>query len=67
MQASEVIERLGGVARAANALGIKHPSVCGWIVRGKVPAARVAQVARLINVPPHEIRPDIFPEPEAVS
>ena len=67
MDVNAVVERLGGVARAADALGIKHPSVCGWIVRGQVPAARVAEVSRMIGVPPHVIRPDIFPAPESVS
>jgi pyruvate kinase len=67
MDVIEVVEKLGGPKKAADALGIKHPSICGWIERGQVPAARVAEVSRLIDVPPHRIRPDIFPAPQAAA
>jgi hypothetical protein len=29
-----------------------------------VPAARVTIVSRVLNLPPHRIRPDIFPPPK---
>lgn len=64
MQVSEIIQRMGGPAKAAAALGITAPSIIGWINRGQVPAVRVVAVARMLGVPPHEIRPDVFPVPE---
>ncbi|MBN9497834.1 MAG: helix-turn-helix domain-containing protein [Alphaproteobacteria bacterium] len=50
----------GGAHKAAAALGVKPQAVYQW---SYVPAERVGQMAQLTNIPPHELRPDIFPPP----
>lgn len=37
-------------------------AVLQWVERG-VPSKRVAIVSEVTGIPPHEIRPDIFPAP----
>lgn len=65
---AEVIRSLGGPTKAAEALGISNPSVVlNWRKRGSIPADRVAAVSRLTGVPPHELRPDVFPTPEGAA
>jgi len=32
-----------------------------------VPPSRVTIVSRVLGIPPHEIRPDVFPPPEAAE
>ncbi len=43
--------------RLADELGIKQGAVSQW---GKVPVARVRDVARLTGIKPEKLRPDIF-------
>ncbi len=54
------IERAGGVAAFAKALGITHPSVLGW---ASVPPRRARAVAELTGIPLHELRPDLWEPP----
>lgn len=42
MKKSEVLEKLGGVAATARALGISQPSVCGW--KEDIPPLRAYQL-----------------------
>lgn len=57
---AKAAENAGGVVKLAALLGIKHPSLYSW---DRVPAGRVLDIARLANVPPHSVRPDIYPHP----
>jgi hypothetical protein len=41
---------------------LSRQAVLQWLDKG-VPPARVITVARVLGVKPHEIRPDVFPEP----
>lgn len=61
-----VIHDLGGVTKAASALGIGNPSVvANWRLRRRVPAERVLDIERVTGISRHELRPDIFgPSPE---
>lgn len=59
---AKAAENVGGVVKLAHLLGIKHPSLYSW---DRVPAERALDIARLANVPPHEVRPDIYPDPAA--
>ena len=56
------ISALGGPTQAAMKLGISNPSVISnWIARRQVPYKRVLEIADLTDIPPHELRPDLFP------
>lgn len=46
--------------KVARALGITHGAVSQW---KQVPATRADAVAKLIGVPAHLLRPDVFPNP----
>lgn len=48
----------------ARALGLRPMTVAQWMVRG-VPAERVLSIAEATDfaVTPHEIRPDLYPNP----
>lgn len=55
----KAIKLAGGVNALASALGIKHPGIIQWRLRG-VPAERAHQIAKLTGVPVHELRPDLW-------
>ena len=52
--------RRGLVAELADELGVATSSVCGWDV---VPAERARDVARVLGVGPHQVRPDLWDPP----
>lgn len=57
----KAIETLGGITKAAVALGIHNPSVvANWRLRNRVPAERVLDIERITGISRHELRPDIF-------
>ena len=60
----KVVAKAGGVNALARQLGISSAAVAVW---KRVPAARLAAVARITGVPAAEIRPDLaeFAETEA--
>lgn len=51
----------GAKAKIARALGITKQAVSQW---RRVPAGRVLIVSEITGIPPHELRPDIYPEPD---
>lgn len=59
-----ILARAGGVNALARQLGISSAAVAVW---KRVPAARVAAVARITGLPAMEIRPDLtgFAETQA--
>lgn len=61
---SEIIRMAGGPYRVGRFFGITPQSVCGW---DRVPPARVAGVSEMSGIPPHRIRPDVFPPPASDS
>lgn len=44
MTPNAVIEHFGSITKTAQALGIKPPSVCEWLTRGRVPEVRQYQI-----------------------
>mgnify|MGYP000464507228 CR=1 FL=1 len=63
-----VIAALGGLTKAASALGIDNPSVvANWRTRGLVPAKRAIDIEMATGISRHELRPDIFGEPERAA
>lgn len=57
----KAIDALGGLTKAAAALGIDNPSViANWRTRRRVPAERTLEVEALTGISRHDLRPDIF-------
>lgn len=54
------LKRIGGPTKLAKLLGIGPSAVTQW---RRVPAERVPELARLTNIPRHELRPDLWEPP----
>ena len=54
------VYRRGIVAELAEGLGLATSSVCQW---DEVPAERVPEVARILGVGRHQVRPDLWEPP----
>lgn len=63
----DIISKCGGTNRTASLLGLRPPSISGWIKRGKVPASQVFRVSSLSGVPVKDIRPDLIAENKSES
>jgi len=61
----KAITAAGGKRKLAEALNIKPSSLSRWIHRyqGRVPSARIIQIFKITGVTPHELRPDLHPNP----
>ncbi len=57
----DLLNRRGTGAKIASALGITPAAVSQW---QRIPADRVTELARLLDMPVHQLRPDLFPPPE---
>lgn len=64
MDVDQVIRLGGGVTVLAGALAVDHSAVSKWKRSGCVPAKHVGRVSALTGIPPHRIRPDLFPAPQ---
>ena len=62
---TKAIKSAGPATNLAPMLGIKPMSVSRWKNRyqGVVPADRVLQIYAATGVTPHELRPDLYPNP----
>lgn len=62
---TKAIKSAGTATHLATMLGIKPMSVSRWKNRyqGMVPADRVLQIYAATGVTPHELRPDLYPNP----
>lgn len=58
-ETDRVIEKAGGPAKLAALLGVTSQAVSQW---ERVPSERVHHLAQLLEIPPEEIRPDMFPQ-----
>lgn len=52
----------GGPLAVGRRLGISGASVSNW---ARIPAERVLAVAKFTDLPPHVLRPDLYPVPAA--
>ena len=64
------VKSFGGVSKVSRALtAAGHPvtpqGVSAWCKRGRLPDSVVWAFCEAVGVPPFEIRPDLFPPPEA--
>lgn len=59
---SEIIRRAGGLVKLAKAVGRHHATILGWT---SVPPKHVRAVAAATQIPPHELRPDLWDAPES--
>lgn len=55
-----IVSAAGGQSAVARKFGIQRQAVDKWT---RVPAERVLVVSEMSGVPPHKIRPDIYPAP----
>ncbi len=62
---TKAIKSAGTATKLATMLGIKPMSVSRWKNRyqGVVPADRVLPIFTATGVTPHELRPDLYPNP----
>ncbi|HHQ2408020.1 TPA: transcriptional regulator [Klebsiella pneumoniae] len=61
----KAIKKAGTASNLATLLGIKPMSVSRWKNRykGVVPHDRVLPIFNITGVTPHELRPDLYPNP----
>jgi DNA-binding transcriptional regulator YdaS (Cro superfamily) len=57
----KAIRCVGGVPVLADRLSVRRQAIYQW---DRVPVERVQAVSSLSGIPPHELRPDIFPPPK---
>lgn len=59
------IDVAGSTKKFAQKLGISEQAVGRWKnkYKGTVPATRVLEVFQVTGVTPHELRPDLYPNP----
>ncbi|TCZ52967.1 pyruvate kinase [Roseicella aquatilis] len=57
----DLLTRRGTGAKIATALGITPAAVSQW---QRVPADRVAELSKLLDMPAWQLRPDLYPPPE---
>lgn len=60
----KAVARIGGQSETGRLVGKPQGSVWNWInVTGRCPAELVLKISEASGVPPHELRPDIYPAP----
>lgn len=59
------IKIAGNATQLANKLGVASMTISNWKHRnqGVVPSERVIPIFNLTGVTPHELRPDLYPNP----
>ncbi len=58
MDTTEIIRKAGGHRQVAEALGISFQAVYAW---KRIPAHRVLQIARMAQLRPSDVRPELYP------
>lgn len=63
MTVRDILKEGGGPAKVSKEINAPVRTVTAWGLRGRVPARWVMPVSKATKVPPHVIRPDVFPAP----
>ena len=67
MKIDRLFKDHGGASELARKLGYSRQRVWRWKSSGKVGLDSVRRVSTLCNIPLHELRPDIYPQPERTT
>lgn len=67
MKVTDIIDRLGGAATAAQTLGQNRTTVCMWRVNGRLPPRHVPAVAAALGVPADAVWPATNPQPQQAA
>ncbi|MFS1538897.1 MAG: transcriptional regulator [Candidatus Phlomobacter fragariae] len=61
----KAIKQFGSQRKLAIALGVAPASLNRWVKKnaGKAPPKRLLPIYELTGIKPHEIRPDLYPNP----
>ena len=59
---SAFVSEAGGADAVAAKLGVSRRTIFAWKA-GRIPAERVPDVERTLDIPRHKLRPDLFPAP----
>jgi len=62
----QIAERAGGIGRLAELLGVHWSTVCGFkrTRAALIPPHHARVISEALDIPLHEIRPDLWPAPE---
>lgn len=60
------VSAAGGQRALAERIGVTQSMVWYWLTRSKkgVPAEHVRRIEEATGIPAHELRPDVFPNPQ---
>jgi DNA-binding transcriptional regulator YdaS (Cro superfamily) len=69
MSINDIITVAGSLSKLAKIAGVDHSTVIWWRQHGdRVPTVdRAKRINEALNIPLHELRPDIWPAPASVA
>jgi hypothetical protein len=67
MTIDELIAFAGGVSKLAESAKCDRVTIYGWRRRGRVPVERARDISGALDLPLHEIRPDVWPAEVAAA
>lgn len=59
----DAIRIAGSANKLASAIGVSGMAVSQWKSKGAVPSSRVLKIFSVTGITPHELRPDLYPNP----
>lgn len=60
MNVSEIVTVAGGLKKLGEIAGVDHSTVAGWKRAGRIPVERARKIHEALDIPLHEIRPDVW-------
>ena len=60
------ISLAGSGAELGRRIGVERQTIASWLSRGSVPAEQVLAIVQALDgkVTPHDLRPDLYPDPD---